>query len=50
MADEVKHVESMDDIQTLGRYSAYVCLLAEIMFLSQLGNVNYMVYAGLLIK
>uniref|UniRef100_A0A915AI72 Major facilitator superfamily (MFS) profile domain-containing protein n=1 Tax=Parascaris univalens TaxID=6257 RepID=A0A915AI72_PARUN len=47
MTDEVKYVESMDDIQTLGRYSAYICLLAEIMFLSQLGNVNYMVYAGL---
>ncbi|VDM48811.1 unnamed protein product [Toxocara canis] len=47
MGVEMQNTKSIDDIQTLGWYSAYICILAEILFITQVGNVNYMVYAGL---
>ncbi|KHN81186.1 hypothetical protein Tcan_02692 [Toxocara canis] len=47
MGVEMQNTKSIDDIQTLGWYSAYICILAEILFITQVGNVNYMVYAGI---
>ncbi|KAK0412951.1 hypothetical protein QR680_006502 [Steinernema hermaphroditum] len=39
-------VARLDDFTKLGRYSLLLCLFAELMILSQLGNMLYMMYAG----
>lgn len=38
----------LDDFVFLGRYTFIVCLLSELLILCQLGNMLYMVYAGLI--
>lgn len=37
---------NIDRVLLLGRYTVFVCIIAEFLVLSQLGNMLYMVYAG----
>lgn len=39
-------VMDVEGLIPLGWYTAFICLAAEIMVLSQLGNMFYMAYAG----
>ncbi|KAL7072972.1 hypothetical protein ACQ4LE_008186 [Meloidogyne hapla] len=42
----VKQTVKLDDFYQLGSYTYIVCLFAELLILSQVGNMLYMTYAG----